>query len=672
MAKRPKAQTERLLEDLFKDYQTVGDAEGGLRARMLADWEFVEGEHWPGHIKSQREADGRPCLVIDGLSGPIRQVTNQMLDMRPGIQVHPVDQEADPDTAEILQGAIKHIETQSDADAVYALAAEHQVKIGRGFLRVLTEYLDDQGTQQDIFIRPVENPFAVYFDPRAHYPDFTDARFAIIPEDVTEEEYEDRFGAAAPKAALDALRGQGDVSPDWFPKDRIRIAEYFKVRFTTDPVRPKRIRHVHWYLLNAVEILDDREIPGPYIPIIPVIGERTIVNGQLDLKGMTRRAKDPVRMGDYWESALTEMIALAPKAPYIGYEGQFASHEKEWDSANVRNWSRLEAKATVPGVAGILDLPKRQVAEPPIQAMVMASMRAENAVRRTTGFYSVEVSEPKSEMSGRAILARQAQGEQGNTHFMAHLAQAIRVVGRIIIAWIPVYYDTPRILRITGQGGLERQVLIGPGVKGQPRPEGIDAVADPNVGRYDVRIMVGPSQQTQRVEAVQQMTQIFQAAPELLKLIGHLYFGNMDQPWAREAAEIFKKMLPPELQAQQPGAAPAGPPPEAIKALVAQHEQMTQALQQLTQEREAKILELQAEQTAAQAKAQSAEAIAKLEAETKIQIAQMQIDSDQAIARLKARTSIETEIADLQTTTMMAQTEPAMMTPPEGMGPSAD
>ncbi len=669
MAKKP---AESILAQALEDYRRVVDAESTVRAKMLEDWQFVEGAHWPEQIKTERTADSRPCLVIDGLSGPIRQVTNQILEMRPGIQVRPVDQEADPETAEILQGLIKHIETQSDADAVYTLASEHQVKMGRGFIRLLTEYVDDQTTTQEIFIRPVENPFAVYFDPSSTRPDYTDAKFCLIPEDLTFDEYEERYGKVAPKTALTALHGTGDVSPDWFPKNKIRIAEYFRVKHTTEDlrdaegtlVRKIQRRTVHWYLLNATEILEERTVPGPYIPIVPVIGERTVINGVLDLKGMVRRAKDPVRMGDYWESALTEVIALAPRAPFIAYEGQLEGHEQEWETANRRNWSRLEVKATVPGYAGLLPLPQRQTAEPPIQAMVMASMRAENAVRRVTGFYSVEVNEPKGETSGRAILARQAQGETGNTHFLAHLAQAVRVVGRIILAWIPVYYDTPRIYRITGKGGMERQVLIGPGVKNQAMPAGIDAVADPSVGRYDVTITVGPSQQTKRMEAVQSMTQILQAAPELLKIIGDLYFGNMDWPEARQIAERLKKLLPPELQEDKPGRpgqGPGSPDPKMVQALVLQHEQLTQEVNRLAQERDAKTLELQAEMKTAQAKAQSAEAVAQLEAETKVRIAQMQIQSEEKIARLKARVTLETESANLQTDIMMAHSEPPEM-----------
>jgi len=83
----------------------VAEVESVLRQHMLDDFEFlVPGNQWPEGIKSDRYQDGRPCLEVDRLTQPIKQITNQQRQTRPAIQINPVDSGADPKTADVLQG----------------------------------------------------------------------------------------------------------------------------------------------------------------------------------------------------------------------------------------------------------------------------------------------------------------------------------------------------------------------------------------------------------------------------------------------------------------------------------------------------------------------------------------------------------------------------------------
>ena len=183
---------------------------------MLGDLKFASGEHWSDGLKRRREDDGRPCLVIDRLSGPVRHVVNQIRQTRPAVQVNAVDSGADPVVAEDILGLIRRVETRSDALDAYCWAAEHQVKMGRGFWRVLTEYADEQSFDQDIAIKRIKNQFGVYFDPGSVELDGHDATFALIPEDVRQVQAGEGGNARASAAARRRRAGMGErrLDPD--------------------------------------------------------------------------------------------------------------------------------------------------------------------------------------------------------------------------------------------------------------------------------------------------------------------------------------------------------------------------------------------------------------------------------------------------------------------------
>jgi hypothetical protein len=99
---------------------------------------------------------------------------------------------------------------------------------------------------------------------------------------------------------------------------------------------------------------------------------------------MVRAAKDPQRMYNYWVSAATEMIALAPRAPFVAAEGQLEGHEKEWEQANTRNMAVLTYKPTTVGEKQVPS-PQRNVYEPPVQAINLMTRQADMDLKTTTG-----------------------------------------------------------------------------------------------------------------------------------------------------------------------------------------------------------------------------------------------------------------------------------------------
>ena len=496
-------------------WHTINTTEEALRKAMREDLEFFASDQWDARIKAERVADGRPCLTINRLPGFVRQLTNEMRDARPGIEVIPVDNISDPDLAEVIQGVLQHIEANSDADVAYTRAAEAQVRMGRGYFRIVPEYADDTGFEQELRIKSIRNPATVYFDQASQELDGSDARFAFIVDDIPQSEYDERFGEKT-RSGLTEFARVGEHFDEWLPEGKVRVAEYYcfvprtRVRvqlkngwvvdeddykrllaaaaqrqqeqpdlppLDLTPLRTRKVegRQLTWALINGVEILDGneaktagRDLPGKWIPIIPAYGEELDLDGKVDLRGLIRDSKDVQRMNNYWRSAMTETVALAPKSPFIAEEGQIEGHEEEWRLSNVKNTAVLKYKArSLDGQP--LPPPQRNSAEPPIQAMAMLSLQLENDMRATLGFsYDVGAQEKRVEQSGRAILARQAQGEKANSHFSAHLAISLRHAGRILLDLLPQYYDTPRIRRILGRDGKLRKSSSMPGIPRTP------------------------------------------------------------------------------------------------------------------------------------------------------------------------------------------------------------
>jgi hypothetical protein len=303
-------------------------------------------------------------------------------------------------------------------------------------------------------------------------------------------------------------------------------------------------------------------------------------------------------MYNYWVSQEAEMLALAPKAPFIGYGGQFEGYEQQWKTANTNNWPYLEVNPDVTdGQGAVLPLPQR--AQPPMASsgLLQAKAGAAEDIKSATGQYNASLGMTSNERSGKAILARQREGDIGTYHYVDNLARAIRHIGRQLVDLIPKIYDTERIARIIGEDGEPDTVKMNPGqqepVKRIVDQEGvlIEKIYNPGVGKYDVRVITGPGYATKRQEALESMAQLLQGNPQLWQVAGDLFVKNMDWPGAQDLAKRFKKTIDPKVLADDddPALAAAN---QQMQAMQAEMENMFQMLQNVNQSMEVRDLEI--------------------------------------------------------------------------------
>jgi len=629
------------LSVMRRRYTMALSAYSDSREDELDDLRFMAGSpdnqwQWPADVLATRGSvqgqtiNARPCLTINKLPQHVRQVTNEQRQNRPTGKVIPADDRADVRVAEIFDGMVRHIEYISDADVAYDTACDNQVTYGEGYIRILTEYAREDSFDQDIKIGRVRNSFSVYMDPAIQDPCGADAEWCFITEDVSKADYERMFPDAAPISSL-MSQGVGDQSlSQWLSEDMVRIAEYFYYEhekatlnlypdnitaFANSPQdkqlkamfgKPLRSRSVDrkkvkWVKTNGFEVLEERDWAGKYIPVVRVIGNEFEVDGQLYVSGLVRNAKDAQRMYNYWVSQEAEMLALAPKAPFIGYGGQFEGYEMNWKTANTNNWPYLEVNPDVTDGAGS-PLPLPQRAPPPLAqtGLIQAKLGAADDIKGTTGQYDSSLGAQSNERSGRAILAREKQGDTGTYHYVDNLSRAIRHVTRQLVDMIPKIYDTARVARIVGLDGEVGMVRINPT---QPEPVKeirdenglvIDKIYNPSVGVYDVCVTTGPGYMTKRQEALDAMSMLLQSNPQLWTVAGDLFIKNMDWPGAQEMAARFAKIIDPKVMEGEDQSPEMQMAKMQIEALTKELNQVVGMLQRVEQSIEAQEVQIKA------------------------------------------------------------------------------
>ena len=608
------------------------------REDELDDLRFYAGSpdnqwQWPADVLATRGAvqgqtiNARPCLTINKLPQHVHQITNDQRQNRPSVKVIPVDDNADVEVAEIYNGMIRHIEYISDADVAYDTACENQVAYGEGYIRILTEYCDDDTFDQDIKIARVRNSFSVYMDPLIQDPCGSDAKWCFITEDLSKDEYHRLFPNASPLSTLETL-GVGDQNlSQWLNTDTIRIAEYFYCDYerkklnlypgnvtafegtpedkqlkavygTPKKSRQAEIKKIKWCKINGYEILEEQEWAGSYIPVVRIIGNEFEVEGRIYISGLVRNAKDAQRMYNYWTSQEAEMLALAPKAPFIGYGGQFEGYETQWKTANTQNWPYLEVNPDVTdGQGAVLPLPQRALPPMAQTGLIQAKMGASEDIKSATGQYNASLGQQSNERSGKAILARQREGDVGTYHYQDNLARGVRHIGRQCVELIPKIYDTQRIARIIGIDGETKMVKIDP-TQAEPvrkiqNQEGIviDKIYNPSVGKYDVVVATGPGYATKRQEALEAMAQLLQGNPQLWTVAGDLFVKNMDWPGAQEMAKRFAKTIDPKLMGDAEDNPALQAANQQMQAMAAELDQLHQMLQNVGKSMEAQDME---------------------------------------------------------------------------------
>lgn len=640
-----KSDWEAVHEEALLEYDRDYARERGNIDEAYEDLRFRRGrreDQWDALALEARK--GRPCLVINKLPQFIRQVTGDMRQSRPGIKVVPVDSGADIKTAEVRGGMIRYVENRSKAKHVYTTGADSQVTCGIGHWAVTTEYAHAGTFNQEIRVIGIEDSVSVLWDADSFLPTKSDADHCFVPTDMTRAKFKKKWPKAKAEGFDTTLYGLGSTSwfSSWASDDYIRVVEYWKkkpikrtlallpdgsIEDLTDQIagfEPKQVKAgLDWlaqqkrarieerdsykicrYMITMAEVLEESDWPGMHIPVVPVIGEEVRIGREVYRHGIVRYARDPQRMENYYASAETEVIALQPKAPWLGTKKQFENNYDLWETANTEAHPFLEYTPD-PAAPGA---PQR--VQPPVGSPAISEAKVRNSddMKAVIGIYDASLGAKSNETSGIAIARRDAQGDTGTFVYHDNFALAIERTGEIINELFPKIYDTQRTVQILGDDGKPDFVEIN-------KPQIVDGVQkvlhDMTSGSYDVVMEQGPNYATKREQAQDGMTEFIRAFPPAAPVMGDLYAKAMDWPNAEQIGERLEELLPPPIKAKmqadkQKREQAAGQPPSPEQQ---QEQEAQQAAQQQAQQAQAlQMAEAQAKVEEAQAKAAKAKA----------------------------------------------------------------
>lgn len=578
-----------IVREAQERWKRVDTWESDSRVLFQDDVRFANGDadngwQWPDSMRKYREDQKKPCLTINKTRQHNLQVINDAKKNKSGIKIRPVGDGATFQTAQILNGVVRHVEDISNAIAAYDHATKYQVQGGIGFWRVTTDYTAPDSFDQEIYIKRIIDPLTVYLDPDIKESDGSDAKFAIIGSRMKKDEFDLRY----PKYKSAGSDTLGLGMRQWLDQDHIMIAEYYRVIEERDEllalkngktalksavpaailrqveaedgiVRRREIFNpkIEWFKIAGNDIVEETIWLGKYIPVVRVIGEEVIIDGRLDRKGHTRALKDPQRMYNYHASASVEFTALQTKTPYLAAVQAIEGYQQQWAAANLENaaylpWNHLDENGN--------PIPKPERIEAPqvAPAYIQGMREAKEELMMASGQYQENFGQPSNAISGRAIQERQRQGDTATYHFIDNQAKAIRFTGKIIVDLVPKVYDTARIKRILAEDGSETHVEINPSQsqaltqQEDPLTGEIKHIFNPGVGDYEVYCDVGPNYATQREEAFSALSQIAQQDPEFMKVAGDILWKAADFPMADELAARWQKILPPEITGAGP------------------------------------------------------------------------------------------------------------------------
>jgi hypothetical protein len=620
-------------------------------------WDAAARSARQGGVIGKSVTQARPTLSISKLDQPIQLVINQFRQAKLGVNIHPVSEKASKEGAEVRQGIYRRIERDSRADQGRGWAFERAVKAGMGAYLVTTAYDEEGGhpSDQEIRIQRILYQNLVGFDPAAQEADFSDGEYSWMGAWVPYETFKREFPKASISTVtenelLDAVREDSD----WFAgsgRDRkVLVVTYFYKVHDTEEVeygegKDKQTRKrdkvtVRCAKLTASDILEDEETNHHLLPIIPALGrELQPFGSERQWVGMIRPAKDGQKLYNFAASTLVEKMAMEPKMPWIMAEGQAEGHP-EWQQANTKSFAYLEYKPQTFGGQQAPPPQRAQVDQTGMSLAMMALQEADQFIQATTAIYDPSLGRVNPrDKSGKAILALQSQSDAGTSHFLAYFTDiSLTYEARVVLDLMPAIYDRPgRVCRIlTGEDKDKTVMLNKPfklGEDGQPVAyDGKDSIYYDlsEGGGYAVSTTIGKSFQTRLQEGSEEIGQLLQAAPNLLPVIGDLYFQFQDIPGAPEIAKRLAKWREQTPGLQGIGEGEDGTQQPSADQLAAK----IQAMEQQGQAMQAQLQQAMEMINTDRVKAQSAEKIAQLKAEadllkqqqadrTKLQIEQM-------------------------------------------------
>ena len=640
---------DKLIREIREDYTYARDFWRENYQEAKTDLQFVGGDPWDTQTRRQREDNDRPVLSPDELSQYLNATINNLRQSPRSIKVTPAGEDAEDKNAEQRSAIIKGIEYKSNAQSAYTNAFECAINCGFGFFRVTTKKISKDGDVEPR-IKIIENPLSVLMDPNAKEADYSDQKRCFVLDVIRQTDFERRY----PKAQKRSFSPQdAGIAAGWLEGQNIMIAEYWRIDGYDEDGEGGTVTQ---YVTNGFEILSETDWPGSRIPIVPVLGKKMYIPQGDQMRrmyySMVRLARPCQKMLAYIASQEAEEYGMAPRAPIMGYTGQFETDEDAWDNLNKVPRSRIQVDPVVDQATNqLLPLPTRLPFTPNYAAYEAGYERWRRSLQAAMGITPLPTAaQRQNEKSGVALSRIETQQAIGSFHFTDNFDRSLENAGRQINELITEVMDTERQVAVRNPDETHSLMKVVPGgapapvmgADGQPS-DAQDEVFDPQAGAFDVTISTGPSYQSQREEAsatadllLQESANLPIAPPQKASLISlSIKMKNLG-PLGDEMAKIIDPQgdgepVPPQAQ-------------QMIAQLQQQLQQSTQAAQQLAVEKQGKAWETQGKLQQIQAQSQADMALEDKKLQTQIAVAEINTKAQILGERQAALNDLEAQL----------------------------
>lgn len=651
------------LKDMRETYELDIDADDENRKAALEDKKFVAGEQWDPKVLQERT--GLPCLVINTIPQFTAQLVGDWRENRNAVKVLPAEN-GDKAVADVRSDLIRSIETKSRASRVYDSAFESMVQCGDGAFRVAVQYAGDDVFDQDITLKPVDDALSVVWDRLSIDPTGRDATHCFVDDTIPTKEFKRKWKDADPSTLSNSFR-KDLYSTGWLDQATVRVTEHWRMiernrllgmfedgsihviegKTAADlmdkhgkivKTRMAPCKYAQMHLVTGFKIL-----AGPYewkmtrLPIIRMSGRTVSVGDRRVRYGLVRYMKDAARLRNFWRSVAAEQLGYAPKAQWMATESAVEGREDQLRKAHLSRDPLL-----VFNDEAVFGQNVERV-EPPQMQMALLNEAQINTqdMKDVTGIHDASLGIKSNETSGRAIMARQREGDVASLTYYDNGNAAILEAGDVMNQLISQIYDGTRIIRTIGEDESTKLVKINDPMD--------PSSPDLSIGNYDVAITSGASYTTRRVEAAEAMMEAIQVYPQLMQIAGDLIVKAQDWPGAEELSERLQKTIPPQLLSDKEKAEMGQQAPD-MQAVMQQQEQVQSQLQTAVQE----LARLEQENHLLKAKhdteAKKLE-IEEYKAETERLAAYAQIlksDEELALKRLEHEAHVELELHETE------------------------
>lgn len=598
---------EDFLTEMREEYDLDIEFDRENREQALSDKKFAAGEQWDPIVLEQRK--GLPCLTINTIPQFTAQLVGDWRESRRGIKVVAANDE-DKDAAEVRSELFREIENQSRATRVYSNSFESLVQCGDGAFRVSVETARNNVFDQDLFIRPIEDCLSVVWDRFSCDPTGKDAKRCFVNDRIPKTEYKRKYGSIPASTMQDNQQMRTDLEASgWVDDDSYQVTEYWRMIERTrlmsmfqngeifiinddnidelmekygPPVKTRstQVSYAQMHLCTGFDILSGpHEYQLTRLPIIRMTGRVVNVGGRRVRAGIVRDMKDSARMKNFHRSVAAEQLGYAPKAKWMATESAVEGREDTLRKAHLSRDPILIFNDEAEFGKNVLRV------DPPGIESALLNEAATNTqdMKDVTGIHDASLGIKSNETSGRAIMARQREGDVANLLYHDNANAAVLESADICNQLVPQIYDATRTLRVIGEDDRVKFVRINDPMD----PDSIDM----SKGMFDVIPQVGASYTTKRIEAAQSMMEAVQVYPDLMQIAGDLVANAQDWPGADKLASRLKKSIPPHLLGDDEEGGGTGISPEELQNLQQELQKLTVENQELTMETKNKQVE---------------------------------------------------------------------------------